>query len=386
MKKRESLKPLERGKEAKAERQGAQGSFRSQVSVRSQEILTFNAERLVLLGRELLHELPAGLDAGCSCLDAGSLCLQRYSFGSADGRDLERSFLGVAEVMQEGLTKLCAGDDGEGKESTVFANILRPKNILQVGMFSHDVETGLRTWPSAHFMAEVLARHPSMIPQGPVLELGSGLGMLGCVLRRVVPSATPVVLTDLKSAECPQVVNYLTANARLNQRKGSPLVVEELCWGESHIAAFKTKLQQKHQVDIASSEGFRCILGCDLGVDSVFADVAPDLIDTIDLLLSRDSMAVMYLTYVDRCKKAGEQFLENLRSRSFDVKELDLIDLCTSSEGTALQNTENRPQTAPKKNRPRRRIWLSLLIEHLGMHLVCIRRKGPTPTGQVRTA
>merc|ERR1712224_283340 len=150
--------------------------------------------------------------------------------------------------------------------------------------------------------------------------------MLGCLLRRLLPRDDPVVLTDIQTEECPEVMNYLRANVRLNA-DAKPLVVEELFWGSTHIDAFKTRLRENYQLNIDSLGGFTCIIGCDL----VYAAPVKDLFDTINLLLAKEPSAVVYLTYADRGDSA--RFLERLDAvcleLGFVVKDLPLVNLST---------------------------------------------------------
>jgi len=261
-------------------------------------------------------------------------------------------------------------DEEEALCESASAHILGPSKVSwsfvnNEGWVCSELETGLRTWPVSHFMVEMLARHPCMIPDGPVLELGSGIGMLGCLLRRLLPRDDPVVLTDIQTEECPEVMNYLRANVRLNA-DAKPLVVEELFWGSTHIDAFKTRLRENHQLNIDSLGGFKCIIGCDL----VYGAPVRDLLDTINLLLAKEPLAVVYLTYQDRGDSA---FLEKLDAvcleLGFVVKDLPLVNLCNSWEDS-LPNSCVLP---PQRLR-RREIWLNLVVQQLGIHLLSLQR------------
>jgi len=347
-------------------------------------------DELTDLGRQLLENKSRAMQK------EAHLCVEKYMFGRHDGRALEVSLMGLEEVEQkdlrEGLRNSGVSYWEVDPSITAKANIIRPINILKQGSeLSEDVETGLRTWPIAHFMAEMFAQHPSMIPEGPVLELGAGLGMLGCVLRQALTWPHPVVLTDIQTQEFPHVLNFLKANVNLNTRPGQPFVAEDLFWGASHIKPFKAKLLQAHGIDIDTLGGFTCIIGCDL----VYHEFAPELLESIDLLLSHSSEAVAYISYPYRGKEAAERFTRKLESMHFHVKELSFVEGCTSSDkvGSSLpvgskvgSLTCSIARNASGKilsssgiaqaliNIQDRRRYLKRLVSQLGLNLLAIRR------------
>lgn len=340
-------------------------------------MFSLKPNELTNLGRELLCRRNQNEDQ-----ETPHLCIETLTFGRCDGRGLELSLIGFEEVKELKLRQelrtqnVCYWEvDPNAK---VKADIIRPINILRLE--TENVETGLRTWPIAHFMAETLVRHPSMIPEGPVLELGSGLGMLGCVLRRALDWPHPVVLSDIQNEEFPHVLNFLKANANLNMSTGKPLIVEDLFWGASHVKPFKARLSQAHGIDIDALGGFSCIIGCDL----VYHEFAPELLESIDLLLSHSPLAVAYITFPDRCKDSAERFTMKLESMDFHVKELSFVDRlqCTSSDTLtevvkdidAILLTDRSNQAQAVRNELERKRLLTKLVGKLGLHLLEIRR------------
>ncbi|ORZ40314.1 putative methyltransferase-domain-containing protein [Catenaria anguillulae PL171] len=66
--------------------------------------------------------------------------------------------------------------------------------------------TGLKTWPAALAFAEYLLVNPALVRGQRVLELGSGVGMLGLVIAHL--GANQVMMTDFHS----EVLKMLQAN------------------------------------------------------------------------------------------------------------------------------------------------------------------------------
>jgi hypothetical protein len=299
------------------------------------------------------------------------LCVSSCVHGRRDGRSLEISLLGFKEVSQENLKEYMKEAEvtywQPDPNAKARADILGPIDILKPEF--EDVETGLRTWPVCHFMAESLIRNPSMIPEGPVLELGSGLGMLGCVLRDFLSWSHPVVLSEIQNEEFSHVLNFLKANANLNQHPQKPLVVEELWWGASYVEPFKDKLLQNHGIDIRSLGGFTCIIGCDL----VYHECAPALMESIDLLLSHAPSAVAYITYPERRDSSIAEFMEKLETMKFRARQRSFVSLCGSLDA---ENVNIHLDVRAWNTRQR---WLKQIVNKLGLHLLEIRRVQKSP-------
>ncbi|KNE70669.1 hypothetical protein AMAG_15427 [Allomyces macrogynus ATCC 38327] len=88
--------------------------------------------------------------------------------------------------------------------------------------------TGLKTWPASLSMAEYLLTHPDLIRGKTVVELGSGVGVLGLVCARL--SAARVALTDVNAS----VLSVLEKNVdRFRQRTtlpAAPIEIHSLDW------------------------------------------------------------------------------------------------------------------------------------------------------------
>merc|ERR1712110_928754 len=97
------------------------------------------------------------------------------------------------------------------------------------------------------------------------------------------------------------------------------------------------RLLQTHCIDIDALGGFTCIIGCDL----VYHEFAPELLETIDHLLSRSSLAVAYITFPDRCKDSATRFAAKLESMAFIVNELSFVERCTSWDAEKTQSLRN---------------------------------------------
>ncbi|KDO73517.1 hypothetical protein CISIN_1g008457mg [Citrus sinensis] len=111
--------------------------------------------------------------------------------------------------------------------------------------------TGLMLWESAHLMAAVLARNPTIVAGKKVLELGCGCG--GICSMVAAGSADLVVATDGDSIALDLLAQNVTAN--LKPPFLAKLITKRLEWGNrDHIEAIKEE----------NNEGFEVILGTDV--------------------------------------------------------------------------------------------------------------------------
>lgn len=111
--------------------------------------------------------------------------------------------------------------------------LVRPLRLEQHGATSpHFVQgTSSVTWPTAPRLARYLCDHPHLVRDCSVLELGSGLGLVGAAAAAL--GATPVVLTD-----CDIAVPLLQRNQILLNDHGIHVEVAQVNWGsaEDHNA------------------------------------------------------------------------------------------------------------------------------------------------------
>ncbi|KNE61729.1 hypothetical protein AMAG_06531 [Allomyces macrogynus ATCC 38327] len=88
--------------------------------------------------------------------------------------------------------------------------------------------TGLKTWPASLSMAEYLLIHPDLIRGKAVVELGSGVGVLGLVCARL--GAARVTLTDVNAS----VLSVLEQNVdrfwKRTALSAAPIEIHSLDW------------------------------------------------------------------------------------------------------------------------------------------------------------
>ncbi|KAH9805225.1 methyltransferase 12 domain-containing protein [Citrus sinensis] len=151
--------------------------------------------------------------------------------------------------------------------------------------------TGLMLWESAHLMAAVLARNPTIVAGKKVLELGCGCG--GICSMVAAGSADFVVATDGDSIALDLLAQNVTAN--LKPPFLAKLITKRLEWGNrDHIEAIKEE----------NNEGFEVILGTDVlyipeAILPLFA-TAKELIASSNKGLREDQQPAFILCHIFR--------------------------------------------------------------------------------------
>lgn len=151
--------------------------------------------------------------------------------------------------------------------------------------------TGLMLWESAHLMAAVLARNPTIVAGKRVLELGCGCGGICSMVAAV--SADLVVATDGD----PKALDLLAQNVTANLKPPflSKLITKRLEWGNrDHREAIKED----------NNEGFEVIFGTDVSyipeaILPLFA-TAKELIASSNKGLREDQQPAFILCHIFR--------------------------------------------------------------------------------------
>ncbi|KAM6559284.1 hypothetical protein CsatA_028523 [Cannabis sativa] len=133
--------------------------------------------------------------------------------------------------------------------------------------------TGLMIWESAHLMASVLARNPSIVSEKKVLELGAGCG--GICSMIAAKYANLVIATDGDTKALELLTQNVSSN--LEQPLSNKLIVKKLEWGnKEHMETIKE----------VNNNGFDIIIGTDV---TYIAEAISPLFATAKELISSNS-------------------------------------------------------------------------------------------------
>ena len=177
---------------------------------------------------------------------------------------------------------------------TIQYDIDAETNIKIRSETDYDKSTGMSVWKGSEVMCTYLRRHPDVIHNKRVLELGAGCGLCGLVCRMVL-NPKSVLITDGDN----QVLKNLRYNVELNglsladsssttTNDGRPMIsCPQLIWGKNHAIKF-TERYGKQDVIIATD----CVY---------IPQSVPPLFETISELL--DNKSGLFL-FVNTCASA----------------------------------------------------------------------------------
>ncbi|GFR05593.1 protein-lysine N-methyltransferase EEF2KMT [Trichonephila clavata] len=157
--------------------------------------------------------------------------------------------------------------------------------------------TGLQTWEAAKYMSEWCIRNPLNFDRQIVLELGSGIGLLGIVILKFC-NPLKYIFTD----KSPEVLKLLSSNIEINIHKLENPVIEQhqLFWS-----------------DITEKEAHSFYPDVILGADIVFdIDTIGSLVLALKILLIKES-ACAYIASTIRNPETNNKFLAELGTAGF---------------------------------------------------------------------
>mmetsp|Transcript_20165 Transcript_20165/g.43807 ORF Transcript_20165/g.43807 Transcript_20165/m.43807 type:complete len:242 (-) Transcript_20165:217-942(-) len=109
----------------------------------------------------------------------------------------------------------------------------------------YDVSTGMSVWKGSEILCQYLTKHPDLIREKRILELGAGVGLCGIVSAKVI-GASYVLLTDGDH----MVLRNLRYNVELNEL-GTKVSCPQLIWGKTKAKVFE-KEHGKQDVILAT--------------------------------------------------------------------------------------------------------------------------------------
>ncbi|XP_062101326.1 uncharacterized protein LOC133807169 [Humulus lupulus] len=194
-------------------------------------------------------------------------------------------------------------DISDGVAAEMFDCSLSDDNeIIKIGDWNFEIRrlskehqhtctsTGLMIWESAHLMASVLARNPSIVSEKKVLELGAGCG--GICSMIAAKYADLVIATDGDTKALDLLTQNVTSN--LKQPLLDKFIVRRLEWGNrEHIETIKE----------VNNNGFDIIIGTDVtyiaeAISPLFA-TAKELISS-NCSISKDQQPGLILCHIIR--------------------------------------------------------------------------------------
>ncbi|GFV50191.1 protein-lysine N-methyltransferase EEF2KMT [Trichonephila clavipes] len=208
-------------------------------------------------------------------------------FGSEYSDDLMKTYTDI----------LATTDDGRINYHSYKINCCCTITLQEESCIVVKNTTGLQTWEAAKYMSEWCIRNPINFDRQIVLELGSGIGLLGLV---ILASCNPLkyIFTD----KSPEVLKLLSSNIQLNIDKLQNPVIEqhELFWS-----------------DITEKEANLFYPDVILGADIVFdIDTIGSLVLALKILLIKESACALIASTV-RNPETNNKFLAELGTAGF---------------------------------------------------------------------
>lgn len=177
------------------------------------------------------------------------------------------------------------------------ATLLESRTTIESGT------TGLKTWRASLVLAQYLIEHPDIVQDKRLLELGSGVGLLG-IVAAAIQWQQPVIqgsicLTDVNQ----EVLARCAENLRLPCNKSSvhPNVkTAYLDWTDSTDPTGITSVQ-----DLLADSSPDVILGADVVYDP---RIIPPLIETLKIVL-QDRSRIALIALTERNENTLAQFV-----------------------------------------------------------------------------
>jgi hypothetical protein len=164
---------------------------------------------------------------------------------------------------------------------------------------------GSIVWEGSVVLAKHLAAHPELIVGLRVLELGSGLGLVGIAAAYL--GASSVTLTDTEG-----LLPLLRGNISHNANVAAICAAAELSWGLAGWDAFCARVQS---VPLST---FDVILASDVVYRD---DSATLLVDTLCQAIPRGSTSECFMSYKER--GSGAFFFGSLHAQGFESTVLE---------------------------------------------------------------
>ncbi|EIN13827.1 hypothetical protein PUNSTDRAFT_59428 [Punctularia strigosozonata HHB-11173 SS5] len=197
-------------------------------------------------------------------------------------------------------------DSQDHNPSYVNLDTLRIVTILESQSMIEAGTTGLRTWPASIALARYLLGNPELVHAQRVLELGSGVGFLGCIVGSIQTSRSitnvekqcSLCLTDVNDT----VLERCQTNVQLpcnNLQSHPELTCRKFDWSDTLAGDFKEWATSFHNV----TQSTDIVIGADLVYD-------PSLIDPLLATLK------IALENQQRISSKGALIALTLRNRS----------------------------------------------------------------------
>ncbi|CAL1281558.1 unnamed protein product [Larinioides sclopetarius] len=163
--------------------------------------------------------------------------------------------------------------------------------------------TGLQTWEAAKYLSEWCIRNKSHFENKTILELGSGIGLLGIIILKFC-NPKKYIFSD-KSEE---VLKLLSSNIKINFK--------------NHVNTF-VEQRQLMWADISDEEAEVISPDVILGTDIVFdIDTIGSLIQALNILMIKKGTCT-YIASTIRNPETNHKFLEQLGTSGLSYQTLE---------------------------------------------------------------
>ncbi|KAF8079091.1 putative methyltransferase-domain-containing protein [Lyophyllum atratum] len=198
--------------------------------------------------------------------------------------------------------------------------------------------TGLRTWQASFVLSQYITKHPGLLKDKRILELGSGTGFLGIIITRLQQSSSPntpcsaLWLTDVNE----DVLARCRDNIQMPCNRSSScsqVHYSFLDWTDSQNHERKIRLKSLLQNDIDAD----LVLGADIIFDP---SLIPALTGVLHLALQPGSSGLpksALIAATIRNKETFEQFLQSVQRETLQVRELHI----EAEETVYMQNIDS---------------------------------------------
>eukprot|EP01084_Bolivina_argentea_P217593 369413_1 len=153
--------------------------------------------------------------------------------------------------------------------------------------FPGALQSGHYVWPASVSLAKFMVKCWESLPRGPVVELGTGVGVAGITAAQLTAPRYPVVLTDHDQSVLEVCERSISKLKETNPQASGCLVCERLSWGSTDSSSIRNAAErtQAEEGFAASLDGFALVLGADVIYDE---RIVKPLFQTANSLLNEE--------------------------------------------------------------------------------------------------
>lgn len=196
-------------------------------------------------------------------------------------------------------------NNNDTSKQTININVCyKDYYIIQNNTYDY---TGIRIWPGSYLLCKYIATYIShTLYNTTIIELGSGIGLVGLLCSMVNNNSNNVILSDCNNAS----LNLLKHNITLNNVQHNTITYN-LLWGHQNTVNMLNDIQQQ----LHDKQYNTLILGSDIIYPNTKQDVIQQFFDTVDTIIQYNNSKNNNALY-------NNKFILSYYNRSYQITKM----------------------------------------------------------------